>query len=244
MGRKPHKSATKVWVPPESPFRLSVRPNLQVLPLNGVPGECFQRLCARLAQRSGDVEFSQEYGLPGQEQAGIDIYVRRRSSGRYSVWQCKRYQEAGPAIVRRAVDEFLKGEWCNKSDEFVLCISVPTEERSLAQEIEAQNQRLRAEGLALIPLGLTQLSERLKGHPDLVHDFFGPEVVREFCGAEAGARLSRRILDPEQVSRLRSMLRRCYAHHFESVDPGLPSLTSAMTRGPQTLAAVRAIHPP
>ena len=89
MPKKRKKSASRVWVPPESAYVLAPRPLLQQLPL--LQWEYFQRLCARLAQCSGDVEFSQEYGLPGQDQEGIDIYVRHRSSGRYSVWQCKRY---------------------------------------------------------------------------------------------------------------------------------------------------------
>ena len=235
MGRKSNKSASKVWVPPETSFKLPVRPRLQTLPLNELPWEFFQRLCASLAQRSGNVEFSQEYGIPGQDQEGIDVYVRLRSSGRYSVWQCKRYQEINKLVIRGAVDEFIAGEWLAKSDEFVICVSAPTEERELADEIEVQNQRLRTHGVALVPKGITQLSGLLKEHPDLVDDFLGREWVREFCGQEAAERLSRRILNLEQVSRLRGLLRRCYAQHFETVDPGLPSLTNVMSRGPQPL---------
>jgi hypothetical protein len=134
MTKKREKSASKVWVPPESAYLLPPRPLLQTLPL--LPWEYFQRLCARLAQISGDVEFSQEYGLPGQDQQGIDIYVRRRSSGRYSVWQCKRYQEFKATLFRDAVDKFLAGEWVAKTEELVLCITAPTEERDLADEIE------------------------------------------------------------------------------------------------------------
>jgi len=136
MGRKPTKSASKVWVPPETAVRLPVRPRLQTLPLNELSWDLFQRLCARLAQRSGDIEFTQEYGIPGQDQEGIDVYVRRRSTGRYSVWQCKRYQEVTKAVIKRAVEDFIAGEWLGRSDEFVLCASAPTEERELADEIE------------------------------------------------------------------------------------------------------------
>src|ERR1035438_8139558 len=171
MGKKRQKSASKVWVPPESAYQLGPRPHLQILPL--LPWEYFQRLCARLAQRGGDVEFSQEYGLPGQAQEGIDIFVRRRSSGRYAVWQCKRYQEASASLIEEAVDEFLAGEWVAETEEFVLCISAPIEERSLADEIKRQHERLNAKSITLTPLGIVQLSERLKDQPELVHDFFG-----------------------------------------------------------------------
>ncbi|MGA3285118.1 MAG: hypothetical protein ABSD57_11765 [Verrucomicrobiota bacterium] len=72
MAERQKKSASKVWVPPESAYLLTPRPLLQQLPL--LHWEDFQRLCARLAQHGGNVEFSQEYGLPGQDQEGIDIY--------------------------------------------------------------------------------------------------------------------------------------------------------------------------
>jgi len=233
MAKKRQKSASKVWVPPDSAFLLPPRPLLQTLPL--LPWDYFQRLCARLAQRDGDVEFTQEYGLPGQDQEGIDIYVRRRASSRYTVWQCKKYQEAGASLIRDAVDEFLAGEWAVKSDEFVLCISAQIAERSIADEIERQRDRLTTKNITFSPLGIVQLSERLKDQPDLVHDFFGLLAVKDFCGEEAAAKLARRKLTPEQVGKLRVLLRCCYSHHFESVDPGLPSLTSAMTRGPAPL---------
>jgi hypothetical protein len=148
---------------------------------------------------SGDVEFSQEYGLPGQDQEGIDIYVRHRSSGRYSVWQCKRYQEFKAGLVRDAVEEFLKGEWVAKTEEFVLCITAPTKERDIADEIERQRERLHKENIVFTPLGIIQLSNRLKDQPELVHDFFGVQAVKDFCGEDAATKLSRRKLTPEDV---------------------------------------------
>lgn len=229
------RNATQLWVPPEEPPLLPVVSRCQRLPLESVDWDTFERLCARLAQKSDSVEFTQRYGVPGQEQEGIDIYVRRRDTGRYSVWQCKRYREIQPADVRKAVHEFMEGDWLGKSDQFVLCTSALTEEKSLADEIEKQAARLRQHGVELLPQGATQLSERLKDHPDLVDDFFGRPWVREFCGEEAAARLKRRILSPQQVSKLRAALRRCYAHHFDSTDPGLPLVTSALTGSPAGL---------
>ena len=238
------KSGSKVWIPAATAISLPVTPRPQTLPLNELPWELFQRLCARLAKRSGDVEFSQEYGVPGQDQEGIDIYVRLRSSGRYSVWQCKRYHEMSKTNIKNAVDEFMAGDWLAKSDEFVICMSVASEERELADEIELQNQRLHAKGVALIPKGITQLSESLKQHTDLVDDFLGREWVRQYCGEDAAKQLSRHILNPEQIVRLRELLRRCYAQHFETVDPGLPLLTNTMFRGPQPLHLSERFIPP
>lgn len=235
METKKTKTASRIWVPPQRIIDLPVRPRLQTLPLNELPWEIFQRLCARIAQRTGDVEFSQEYGVPGQSQEGIDIYVRIRSTGRYSIWQCKRYQKVSRSEIKTAVDQFIKGEWISKAEEFVICVSAPIEDRKIADEIEIQSQRLRDHKVALTPKGINQLSECLKEHPDLVDDYLGREWVREFCGQEAADRLSSRILNPAEVRRLRSLLLRSYTHHFESVDPGLPSLTNIIARGRQPL---------
>lgn len=227
-----------LWVPPEAPPVIDppVTTRIQELPLNKLTWPDFQRLCARLAQREGDVEYAQEYGVPGQKQGGIDIYIRRRMSAKYAVWQCKRYQKVTASVIVAAVDEFFKGEWVSKCDEFALCISCSTETKRLADEIEKQSKRLAKHGITIKPLGLTQLSIRLKAHPDLVDDFFGWEWVRPFCGEDATSKLGQRKLRPSEVNEFRRLLRQCYLQHFETVDPGLPCLTGVLSRGPAPFA--------
>ena len=161
---------TKAWVPPESYVSLPVETRPQILPLSELLWDSFQRLCVRLAQRCGNVERCQEYGLKGQKQEGIDIYVRRSESSRYSVWQCKRYQKFRPSLIEKVVSDFLDGSWVSKTDEFVLALTVSTEEANLVKAIEAQGNRLHGHNIQFLPLGITQISERLKGHPDLVDD--------------------------------------------------------------------------
>ena len=235
---------TKAWVPPESYVSLPVETRPQILPLSELPWDSFQRLCVRLAQRCGNVERCQEYGLKGQKQEGIDIYVRRSESSRYSVWQCKRYQTFSPSLIKGAVSGFLNGSWVSKTDEFVLTLTVSTEKPNLVKAIEAQGDRLRERNIRFLPLGITQISERLKDHPDLVDDFFGREWVRIFCGEEAAGKLSSRRLEPEQVIRLRQLLRRCYTQHFETTDPGLPSLTGPINPDYQFLSLIDRFVPP
>ena len=91
----------------------------------------------------------------------------------------------------------------------------------------------------------SQISERLKDHPDLVDDFFGREWVRTFCGEEAVASLSsRRLQASTQVIRLRQLLRRCYKQHFEITDPGLPSLIGSINPDHQPLPLGDRFVPP
>lgn len=224
------KKYTKAWVPPESSHPFPVQPRVQILPLNQLPWDSFQRLCTRLAERDHDVEYCQEYGTPGQKQEGIDIYIRKPSSSQYAVWQCKRYQPHTfqPSHIHHAVSDFLSGSWASKTDEFVLALSVKTEEASIAKVIETQASHLRERNIRFLPLGITQISKLLKAHPDLVDDFFGREWVPAFCGAEADAKLSGRRLQSADVIRLRQLLRRCYTQHFDLTDPGIPSLAGSV----------------
>ena len=86
----------------------------QTLPFGSLTWENFERLCFRLAHRSGDVEDVRIYGERGQSQEGIDLYVRG-ATGNYDTWQCKRYQEFTPADLEKAVTKFLEGDWAKRT---------------------------------------------------------------------------------------------------------------------------------
>ena len=76
----------------------------QELPFGKITWQNFERLCRRLASTDGDVEYCRLYGTEGQEQGGIDIYVRRRSTTKYATWQSKRHKSSGlrhPEVVAR-----------------------------------------------------------------------------------------------------------------------------------------------
>jgi hypothetical protein len=227
-----------LWLPPSETVEIAppVSPRKQRLPLDKLPWKDFERLCARLASRDGDVEHCQLYGKGGQAQDGIDIYVRLRSSARYATWQCKRYEKFNTGNVKDAVDKFFSGAWADKTETFYLCVTADLEERELADAIEKEADRLRAKAIVFVPLDINKLSERLKAHPDLVDDFFSREWVRVFCGEEAATQLQAvRRLGPEDVRRLHSLLRQYYAQHFASVDPGLPALTAPSVGAPRPL---------
>lgn len=57
-----------------------VQSKVQVLPLDQLSWEGFERLCYRLALRSGDSVDGRIYGVPGQQQMGIDVLVTHRRS--------------------------------------------------------------------------------------------------------------------------------------------------------------------
>ncbi|RZN39023.1 MAG: hypothetical protein EF813_04465 [Methanosarcinales archaeon] len=109
--------------PPLSKIDPPVETRKQELPFGGLTWEDFERLCLRLVRLESTVEHCQLYGVRGQKQEGIDIYARKTSADKYSVYQCKRVRDFGPTNIEGAVSKFLVGAWASKSDTFVLCTS-------------------------------------------------------------------------------------------------------------------------
>ncbi|TKB73274.1 MAG: hypothetical protein E8D46_12615 [Nitrospira sp.] len=208
--------------PPNSEVLPPVETKAQDLPFDCLSWEDFQRLCLRLVRFEANVEHCQTYGTPGQKQEGIDLFARQKLSEKYRVYQCKRVEDFGPADIKKAVEEFLEGNWVDRTELFVLCTQdtlVPTKK---AEEIEAQNKVLKAKGITLIPWGAEELSASLKSHPEVVNDFFSREWVKKFIGEEAAALLGKR-LDAGQVREYRIRCKQLYSNVFENHDPGIPS---------------------
>jgi hypothetical protein len=131
---------------------------------------------------------------------------------------CKSF---GPAAIKDAVDEFMKGRWFSRATKFVLCISegeVPTKH---ADTIEEQARRLAERKIAFEVWGRERISELLKAHPELVGDFFGREWVKAFCGVEVAESLGIR-LDALSAEKFRRELGEFYRYLFDSQDPGIP----------------------
>jgi hypothetical protein len=206
----------------------------QELPFGELTWQNFERLCLRLASMDGDVEYCRPYGTAGQEQGGIDIYVRRRSTTKYATWQSKRYKSFNPAKIDVVVAEFLDGGWTEKTDRFVLCVQASLRSAGTADKIEECAHRLREKGIDFQPLDGEQLSQKLKSLPEIVCDFFGIAWVERFCGRQAAGIVSKR-LTPLEFRDLKSKLLGCYVSHFASVDPGVLSLVSAPTTGKKQL---------
>lgn len=225
---------------PASEVPLPFDPKTQNLPFGSLTWEDFQKLCLRLVRFEANVEHCQVYGTQGQKQEGIDLFARQKLSEKYRVYQCKRVANFGPADIRKAVSEFLSGNWIEKTEVFVLCTQdsmVPTQK---ADEIEKQNIVLKAKGITLLPWGAEELNAMLKGRPEVVNDFFGREWVKEFIGEDAATALGRR-LDLAQVREFRSRCWQLYSHVFENHDPGIPS--AQLASSPSLSITARVVVP-
>lgn len=178
---------------PPKPDVLCIEPpvahHIHLLPLDKLSWESLERLCVRLAKTNPDTEHAQAYGIRGQVQEGIDLYLRKRSNGRYEVWQCKRYQTFDKSKLRAAATAFLKafsskkaGIPIQEAETLILAVTADMSDVNVAKELERLAKRFRKLGLRLIAYDINGLSDELKKHRELVEDFFSPAMADAFCG--------------------------------------------------------------
>jgi hypothetical protein len=206
--------------PPEAcgPAPIATRP--QLLALGSLLPKDFERLCFRLARLNASVELCRFYGVHGQAQQGIDLYVRRRDSS-YMVVQCKRSSDDfTPGEITSAVDTFLAGDWADSAAVFVLAVTANLESTSLADRIEVERTKLTERQIEFQVWDETEISALLKGHPRLVDDFFGREAVRTFLGADVADALSDR-LDAAEMIEFRATLGTLYREVFGRLERGV-----------------------
>jgi energy-coupling factor transporter ATP-binding protein EcfA2 len=197
---------------------------LQLLPLNDLTWEDFERLCLRYVRGRANVVRTQLYGVKGQAQHGIDLYVRLTDPPRYEVYQCKKLAELTAGDIKRAVDKFLAGKWLGRSKAFRIMTSHQIEDAKIAEAIEAGGNRLEAQGITFEVLGAEQMSIWLKDQPRLVDDFFSRPWVEAFCGTDALKLLGKR-LNAVDVAKYRGELKKFYEVLFNRHDPGIPVQT-------------------
>ena len=167
-----------------------VETRIPELPCDQLSWRNFERLVFRLVRKNADVVYCAPYGRSGQSQDGIDVYARL-SGGKHDCWQARNRKDVGASDIKKAVDEFLNGQWAASAERFVLCVRASLADTALQDTIEAQAARLLEEGIVFEGVDGTQLSERLRPHPDIVDDFFGRSWLVAFAGKGAEAGLNR-----------------------------------------------------
>jgi hypothetical protein len=172
-----------------------VETSAQLLPFGELLWEDFERLCYRLARLEGEPERAQLFGTRGQSQSGIDIYSRMFIDT-YVTYQCKRLETFADDDVKKAVAKFLDEDWADKSQRFVLCTShsMVRKQRALAIETAAKElQAHKPNPIAFDVWDAEELSVKLKAHPGLVREFFGPAWLERFLPGSKDQELSAQV---------------------------------------------------
>lgn len=195
---------------------------IQELPLEKLSWEDFEKLCLAIVQTDYSINDCEIYGIKGQAQEGIDIFARQ-SNGRYSSYQCKRYQEFDLSDINKAVEYFKTKDFYGKSDNLHLCTSCEWNKTQVQDRFETLKTELEKENITLVKWDKIQLSRLLKGKPQIVFDFFGLEWVKKFNGEPALQQISKaKKFDAKQIIEFRKELYEFYSTIFNIQDPGIP----------------------
>ena len=245
MTTKQDELPATLWSVPDGPWPdppLLTRPTL--LPLGELTPENAERLFTRLLETETHIEHATLYGLPGQAQAGIDVYARTAPSldadatagKRFVALQSRRIRSLTAASISSAVTDFLSGDWADRCSQFYYATSLSLRDTKLDAAVRSAHDVLAEKGIKFVPWGAEEVASRLRDHPRLVDDFFGRAWVVAFCGEE----LARRIT-PEQARAARGALESLYRAAFRAVATaawaGAPNLRrtgrgAAMSRRP------------
>lgn len=194
----------------------------QELPLEKLSWEDFEKLCLSVIQKDFSINDCEIYGIKGQAQEGIDIFARQ-TNGRYSSYQCKRYQEFNLSDINKAVEYFKSKEFYDKSDNLHLCTSCEWNKTQVQEKFEELKTELQKENITLVKWDKIQLTRLLKDNPQIVFDFFGLEWVRKFNGNLALSQLSKsKKFDAKKIVEFRKDLYEFYSTIFNIQDPGIP----------------------
>ena len=203
-----------------------VRTHNHLLPLSALGWDDFERLCFRLLRAEVGPVRAALYGVPGQAQHGIDMYAfvpvalsAPPDTRRYVTLQSRRISNVGPTSVENGVDGFLKGDWADNSQKFIYATSSLARSTQVLDKIEELAKPLDQQSIAFEVWDQERISEKLKGYPELVDDFFGRPWVTAFCGEGVADQLHSR-LDVQEMAELRQELARIYAATFVLADPG------------------------
>ncbi|MFA5297603.1 MAG: NACHT domain-containing protein [Lutibacter sp.] len=210
--------------PTQTIFDPPIDTTIQELPLEKLSWEDFEKLCLAIVQTDFTINDCEIYGIKGQAQEGIDIFARQ-SNGRYSSYQCKRYQEFALSDLNNAVKYFKAKKFYSKSDNLHLCTSCEWNKTKVQDRFEELKTELEKEKITLIKWDKIKLSKLLKVKPQIVFDFFGVEWVKKFNGEPALQQLSKtKKLDAKQITNYRKELYKFYSTIFNQQDLGIPTI--------------------
>lgn len=119
------------------------------------------------------------YGVVGQSQHGIDL-AGREADHRYTVIQCKEYQNFEPSDLRVAVEKFASGIRPFDAYRFIVATSHSVQSTQIADELQIlQDEHLNDFEIDL--WGAEQLNDHLRSQASIVARFWTRETADDFC---------------------------------------------------------------
>lgn len=152
------------------------------LPLNRMPWEHFERLCALLlADMDANILQVFRYGSNAQGQGGIDIIGTLKDSDDKVVVECKRVQTISSREITFWVSRFLEKMEISGIRRFIFAVTadVRTDKRLLNTWM-SECERLRQRNIQGVLWDFGELEIELAARPNLIEFFFGVQAEERF----------------------------------------------------------------
>jgi tetratricopeptide (TPR) repeat protein len=145
----------------------------------------FQRLSNELFSHEPQIAKSEEYGIPGQRQHGIDLLALVTPEG-LEVAQCKCESSLSIRKIQKASDEFFK-HWTHWKDQgirrFILFAACEVERTQLQNEMLKQRARFRERNISYELWGATTIRNKLRPYRTIARTYIdSEEIVNTICG--------------------------------------------------------------
>lgn len=182
-------TSAAVWRPVGAGSALEVGPgaipavpsrgrSLESLPFEALSWPDFESLQWRVLRDVEGLRHAQIYGDPGQTQLGLDI-IAMAADGSGVALQSKRVKNFGPARITAAVDAFRNTARPFSVSRFI--IGVSREVRTTQSLDKFKEHQKELEPVELELWDRRELSQKLKGAPGIVIEYFGIEIAETFC---------------------------------------------------------------
>jgi hypothetical protein len=153
---------------------------LDLLPTNLQRWEDFERLLLDLGKAELALRSLRYYGTRGQAQKGLDV-VGINPEGKVEGIQAKQVQRFTVAKLDLAVKKYTKSTVPFELVRFVVGVSTPVRDRKVADRLIALNNEHGP--LEIDIWDQSQITDMLRGRPEIVIKYFGPRAAERFCPA-------------------------------------------------------------
>jgi hypothetical protein len=153
---------------------------LDLLPTNLQRWEDFERLLLDLGKAELALRSLRYYGTRGQAQKGLDV-VGINPEGKVEGIQAKQVQRFTVAKLDAAVKKYTKSTVPFELVRFVVGVGSPVRDRKVADRLIALNNEHGP--LEIDIWDQSQITDMLRGRPEIVIKYFGPRAAERFCPA-------------------------------------------------------------
>lgn len=178
-----------------TPLRPPIPSKLHTLPYNDLDWKSFEFLCLRLAYELNKESSKNDiilYKKEGLKQDGIDICHLIRGTGKYNVYQCKRYRNGiSHNEFINAIDLIKDNSFWGSINDLYFCTS--SDLSSLDKLIYKYQEDLHKEGINFYVWDPKRLDFILKDHPQIVYEYFDGGRDKYYVTAFSGAEKARML---------------------------------------------------